>query len=40
MVCGGVVTSCEREMKLSRFLIFVDLMSQYNPMETVKAVWV
>lgn len=40
MVCGGIVSPREREMKLSRFLILVDLMSQQNPMETVDCEWV
>ena len=40
MVCGGFVSPCERVMKLSRFLILVDLMSQQNPMETMEGEWV
>lgn len=40
MVCGGIVSPREREMKLSRFLILVDLMSQQNPMETMEGEWV
>lgn len=38
MVCGGIVSPCEGEMKLSRFL--VDLMSRQNPTETVGGEWV
>lgn len=40
MVCDGFVSPCEHEMKLSRFLILVDLMSQQNPMETMEGEWV
>lgn len=40
MVCGGIVSLCEREMKLSRLLILVDLTSQQNPMETIEGEWV
>ncbi len=36
MVRGGIASPCEGEMKLSRFLILVDLMSQQNPMETME----
>lgn len=40
MVCGGTVSPREREMKLSRFLIVVDLMSQQNPVESMEGEWV
>lgn len=36
MVCGGIVLPREREMKLCRFLILVNLMSQVNPVETME----
>lgn len=40
MVCSGIVSPCEREMKLSGFLIPVDVMSQHNPVETLYGEWV
>lgn len=40
MVCGGIVSPHEHSMKLSRFLILVDLMTQQNPMEAMEGEWV
>lgn len=40
MFCGGMASPHEREMKHSGFLILEDLMSQQDPMETIKGEWV
>lgn len=39
-MCGCAACPCECEMKHSRFLILVDVMSKQNPMENMEGEWV